>query len=34
MNWFDWLRIALVVPATIAVVGLIAVLINDIKDNK
>ena len=34
MNWFDWLRIALVVPTTIAVVGLIAVLINDIKDNK
>jgi hypothetical protein len=34
MNWFDWLRIALIVPTTIAVVGLIAVLINDIKDNK
>jgi hypothetical protein len=34
MNWFDWLRIALIVPTTIAVVGLIAVLINDIKDNR
>ncbi len=34
MNWFDWLRIALIVPTTLAVVGLLAVLINDIKDNR
>jgi hypothetical protein len=34
MNWFDWLRIALIVPTSLAVVGLLAVLINDIKDNK
>jgi hypothetical protein len=34
MNWFDWLRIALVVPATLAVIGLILVLVDDIKQNK
>jgi hypothetical protein len=34
MNWFDWLRIALIVPTSLAVVGLLAVLINDIKRNR
>jgi hypothetical protein len=33
MNWFDWFRLALVIPTTLAVVGLLAVLINDLKDN-
>jgi hypothetical protein len=33
MNWFNWLRLALVIPTTLAVVGLLAVLINDLKDN-
>jgi hypothetical protein len=34
MNWFDWLRIVLIVPTTLAVIGLLAVLISDIKQNK
>jgi hypothetical protein len=34
MNWFDWLRIALIVPTSLAVVGLVVVLIADIKQNK
>jgi hypothetical protein len=34
MNWFDWVRIALIVPASLAVVGLFAVLIDDIRKNK
>jgi hypothetical protein len=34
MHWFDWLRIALAVPAALAVVGLLAVLIDDIKHNR
>jgi hypothetical protein len=34
MNWFDWVRIALIVPASLAVVGLLAVLIDDIRKNK
>jgi hypothetical protein len=33
MNWFDWVRIALIVPTSLAVVGLLAVLINEIKEN-
>lgn len=34
MNWFDWLRVALFVPATVAAIGLFVVLIADIKQNK
>ena len=34
MNWFDWVRIALVVPTSLAVVGLLALLVFDIKQNK
>jgi hypothetical protein len=34
MNWFDWLRIAFIVPTGLAVIGLLAVLISDIKQNK
>jgi hypothetical protein len=34
MTWFDWFRLALGIPTGLAVVGLFAVLINDIKDNK
>lgn len=34
MDWFDWLRLALGIPTGLAVVGLLAVLINDIKDHK
>jgi hypothetical protein len=34
MNWFDWLRIALIVPTTIALIGLLAVLVDDIKTNR
>jgi hypothetical protein len=34
MNWFDWLRLALGIPAGLAAVGLFAVLIADIKKNK
>lgn len=34
MNWFDWLRIAFIAPAVLAVIGLLAVLISDIKQNK
>jgi len=34
MNWFDWLRIALVIPSSLAVIGLLIVLIADIKQNK
>jgi hypothetical protein len=33
MNWFDWLRLALGIPAGLAAVGLLAVLIDDIKRN-
>ena len=34
MDWFDWLRIVLGVPAAIAVIGLFTVLVNDIKYNR
>jgi hypothetical protein len=34
MNWFDWLRIALGIPAALAAVGLFAVLVNDIRQKK
>ena len=34
MNWFDWFRLAIGIPAAIAVVGLLTVLITDIKQNK
>ncbi len=34
MTWFDWFRLALGIPATLAVLGLLAVLIDDNKDNK
>jgi hypothetical protein len=34
MNWFDWVRIALIVPTSLAVIGLLAVLVSDIKQNK
>jgi hypothetical protein len=34
MNWFDWFRLALAVPTTIAIIGLLTVLIADIKQNK
>jgi hypothetical protein len=34
MTWFDWLRVVLFVPASLAVIGLLLVLIADIKQNK
>lgn len=34
MSWFNWVRLALAIPASIACVGLIAVLIADIKYKK
>lgn len=34
MNWFDWIRLALIIPTSLAVIGLIAVLIADINKNK
>jgi hypothetical protein len=34
MTWFDWFRVALFVPASLAVIGLLLVLIADIKQNK
>jgi hypothetical protein len=34
MTWFDWFRIALGIPAAIAVIVLLTVLIADIKQNK
>jgi len=34
MTWFDWLRVALFVPSSLAVIGLLIVLIADIKQNK
>ena len=34
MTWFDWFRIALGIPTAIALIGLLTVLIADIKQNK
>ena len=34
MNWFDCLRVALFVPAAVSAIGLLVVLIADIKQNK
>jgi len=34
MTWFDWFRIALGIPTVVVIVGLLAVLIADIKQNK
>jgi hypothetical protein len=34
MNWFDIVRIILIVPTTIAVIGLVLVLIADIKGER
>lgn len=34
MSWFDWIRLALAIPAGLACVGLVAVLIGDIKYKK
>lgn len=34
MTWFDWLRLALAIPVGLAFVGLVAILVDDIKHNK
>ena len=34
MSWFDWIRIALGIPVGLALVGLVAILVDDIKYKK
>jgi hypothetical protein len=34
MKWFDILRIILVIPATISVIGLLSILVADIRNER
>jgi hypothetical protein len=34
MTWFDWIRLVLAIPVGLAFVGLVAILLDDIKRNK